>query len=100
MNTKPWYVYLLLCDEKTFYVGITPNITIRLMQHKNKQSFFTKKFSHLKLMYCEMYGIKSDAVTREKQLKGWSHTKKQMLIDGKLGINTCTEIVEAFTERV
>jgi hypothetical protein len=33
-------------------------------------------------------------VNREKQLKGWSHAKKQLLIDGKLGINLCTELVE------
>lgn len=55
--------------------------------HKNKESFFTKKFSDLKLVYCEKYNNKSDASKREKQLKGWSRAKKQMLIDGKLGIN-------------
>jgi len=99
MNIKTWYVYMLLCDEKTFYVGITPDISSRLIQHKRKQSFFTKKFSHIKIVYCEKYQNELEATTRERQLKGWTHTKKQMLIDGKLGINRCTEIVEALGER-
>lgn len=85
MNT--WYVYLLFCDQKTFYVGITDNIKKRLIAHRDKESFFTKKFSDLKLLYCEKYQNKYLAANREKQLKGWSVAKKQMLIEGKLGIN-------------
>lgn len=40
------------------------------------------------------YQSKYETAKREKQLKGWSHAKKQMLVDGKLGINTCTELAE------
>ncbi len=66
----------------------------RLSAHRNKKSFFTKKFSDIRLVYCEKYGSKWEAAKREKQLKGWSRAKKQMLIDGKLGINACVEFVE------
>lgn len=83
-----WYVYLLFCDQKTFYVGITDDLKRRLNQHKTKQSFFTKKFSDIRIVYCEKYNTKYEAAKREKQLKGWSQLKKQMLVDGKLGINT------------
>lgn len=89
-----WLVYLLLCDKKTFYVGITNDLINRFKQHKSKNSFYTKKFSDLKLVYCEQYNSKHDSVVREKQIKGWSHTKKQMLVDGKLGINACTGFAE------
>jgi len=82
-----WYVYILLCDEKTFYVGITHNVEKRLSEHRNKESFFTKKFSKIEVIYCERYDTKYQAAKREKQLKGWSRAKKQMLIDGRLGIN-------------
>ncbi len=92
--TKIWFVYLLLCDLKTFYVGITTDIVKRIIEHKKKESIFTKKFSDIRLVYCEKYSREHEAAMREKQLKGWSHTKKQMLIDGKLGINVCTEIAE------
>jgi putative endonuclease len=96
---EPWYVYLLLCDQKTFYVGITPDIVDRFRQHRDKTSFFTKKFSDIQLVYCEQYSDKHTTAKREKQLKGWSHAKKQMLINGKLGYNTCTELVEALLRR-
>jgi putative endonuclease len=78
---------MLLCDQKTFYVGITFDMQKRLKEHVAKESFFTKKFSEIKLVYCEEYQNKNKAAEREQQLKGWSHKKKQMLIDGKVGIN-------------
>jgi len=94
METKSWYVYLLLCNQKTFYVGITDDPKNRFLKHLNKESFFTKKFSEIKFVYCEKYKSKFEVSKREKQLKGWSRAKKQMLVDGKLGYNRCTEIVE------
>ena len=90
-----WFVYILLCDQKTFYVGITDNLKLRINKHKDKKSFFTKKFSDIEIVYCEKYSSKYLAAKREKQLKGWNQAKKKMLLEGKLGINTCTGIVEA-----
>ncbi|MFH1162168.1 MAG: GIY-YIG nuclease family protein [Candidatus Jorgensenbacteria bacterium] len=92
---KIWYLYMLLCNQKTFYVGISDNPKERLFEHKNKQSFYTKKFSDIDFVYCEWWPNKQQAALREKQIKGWSHVKKQMLVDGKLGYNVCTELVEA-----
>ena len=96
---KPWHVYLLLCDQKTFYVGISDNPADRLVEHRAGKSLHTKKFSDIRFVYCEQYTGKHQAALREKQLKGWSHAKKQMLIDGKLGYNTCTELVEVLSRR-
>lgn len=90
---------MLLCDQKIFYVGITNQISNRFKQHLNKKSFYTKQFSDLKFAYAEKYQTQDEAAKREKQLKGWSKTKKQMLIDGRLGINTCTELVEVLLAR-
>jgi len=84
---KNWYVYMLLCDQKTFYVGITENVHRRLLLHKNRESFFTKKFSGFEFVYCERYNSKCEAAERERQIKGWGQAKKQMLINGKLGVN-------------
>ena len=92
-----WYVYLLFCDQKTFYVGMTDNLKNRLLEHKNKQSFFTKKFSDLQLVYCEKHPTKYKAAKREKQIKGWSRAKKQLLINGELGTGACPEIVDEFS---
>jgi len=94
-----WHVYMLLCDQKTFYVGITDNPKHRLQEHMHRKSFFTKKFSDIKFVYCENYPSKHDAALREKQLKGWARAKKQMLVEGKLGYNTCTGLVEVLGGR-
>jgi len=93
--SKPWFVYLLLCDQKTFYVGITTNIAGRVNQHRAKESFFTKKFFDVELVCCERYKLEHEAAMREKQIKGWSRAKKQMLIDRKLGFNYCTDFAKA-----
>ena len=75
-----YFVYILLCDQKTFYTGITVDLEKRLFEHKNKLSFFTKKFSDIQLVYREEYTNKKSAETRERQLKGWSIAKKNALI--------------------
>lgn len=86
---------MLLCDQKTFYIGISDDFKNRFNQHKNKLVISTKKFSDHRFVYAENYSTKYDAAKREKQLKGWSHKKKQMLVDEILGINVCTVFVEA-----
>jgi putative endonuclease len=95
MQNSDWFVYLLLCNKKQFYVGITNQLKKRYHEHKTKQSPFTVRFDELELVYCERYSNKFQVASREKQLKGWSRTKKQMLIEGRLGINSCTEFAEA-----
>ena len=83
-----WYTYMLLCDGKFYYVGITNRIKSRLAQHKAGQSFHTKRYTNLELVYCEIYESKSKAAKRERQLKGWRRAKKQKLVNRELGINT------------
>jgi predicted GIY-YIG superfamily endonuclease len=52
------------------------------------------------LVYSEQYLNKYEAAKREQQIKGWSHAKKQMLVDGKLGINVCTEFAEELVKNL
>jgi putative endonuclease len=79
-----YFVYLLLCDQKTYYVGSTSDVCKRFNEHKNKQSFFTKKFSDLKLIYTEQHKSRTEAEKRERQIKGWSLAKKQALATGDI----------------
>jgi putative endonuclease len=79
-----WYIYVLLCDQQTYYVGITSDIDKRLSEHKSGLSIYTKKFADIQLVYNEKYDSKEDALRREVQLKGWSHAKKKSLIEGKI----------------
>jgi len=79
-----YLVYILLCDEKTFYIGSTDNIERRLAEHQAKKSFYTKQFSRLGLVYQEAHNSRRKAENREKQIKGWSVAKKRALIVGDM----------------
>lgn len=82
----PWVLYILLCDQKTYYIGITSNIENRLRSPRAKENIATKEFSDLKLVYTKEYGSRSKVEKREKQLKGWSIAKKEALISGNLDL--------------
>jgi putative endonuclease len=80
----PWYVYILFCDQKIYYVGSTNDVKRRLLEHQTKLSNFTHKISDIKLVYKEMLANKEKALARETQIKGWSIAKKEALINGKI----------------
>jgi putative endonuclease len=78
----PWFVYILLCDNKTYYIGISHDLQKRVKSHEMRQNIATKEFSDLKLLYSEQYDLRLEAEKREKQLKGWTVAKKKALIEG------------------
>ena len=82
LNAMQYFIYILLCNQKTYYVGITDNLERRLREHKSKKSFYTKQFSDIKLVYSEKVKNKATAEKRERQIKGWSSAKKKALIEG------------------
>ncbi|QIW10329.1 GIY-YIG nuclease family protein [Francisella sp. LA112445] len=79
---KKGYVYILKCRDGTFYTGSTNNIDARVYQHNiGKGSNYTKKRLPVTLVYLEEFERVDEAFYREKQIQGWSHKKKQALID-------------------
>jgi len=80
----PWFVYVLFCDQKTYYAGLTSDVKERFKSHNRKENIATKEFSDVKLVYTEEYPTRQLAEKREKQLKGWTVAKKKALILGNL----------------
>jgi putative endonuclease len=76
-------VYILFNKRNgTLYTGVTSDLVRRVYEHKHKlREGFTVKYSVDKLGYYEIYGLVSDAITREKQIKGGSRRKKIALIE-------------------
>ena len=76
------YVYILSnWDDSVLYIGVTSNLTRRLYEHRNHLADgFTKKYNIHKLVYFEETSDVYSAISREKQLKGWSRKKKIDLI--------------------
>ncbi|OHD58192.1 MAG: hypothetical protein A2014_12525 [Spirochaetes bacterium GWF1_49_6] len=81
------YVYILLCADGTFYTGVTNNVERRFFEHEEgiDERCYTYSRRPLKLLYTELFDPPLDAIGREKQIKGWSHGKKEALIYGERG---------------
>jgi putative endonuclease len=77
-----WHIYILLCDQKTYYVGLTSNLTNRFKSHSLKQNPATKRYAKVELVYSEDFPNRKEASKRENQLKKWSVAKKKALISG------------------
>ena len=77
------YVYILECSNGLFYTGSTKDLDKRLAEHQaGRGANFTKKHLPVTLVYFEEYSHISNAFEREKQIQGWSRSKKQALING------------------
>jgi putative endonuclease len=76
-------MYILKCANDMFYTGSTKNLECRLKQHQSGQGAnFTKKHLPVELVYFETFTRIDWAFYREKQIQGWSHKKKEALING------------------
>ena len=76
-------VYILLCANGALYTGQSCNIKQRLARHANGDGArHTRLLKHFQLIYFEGPMSAEDAVTRERQLKGWTRAKKLALICG------------------
>ena len=67
------------------YVGITNNLKVRVLQHKDKvdPNCFTARYNINKLVYFEQFDYVNDAIAREKEIKSYSRSKKNELIRSK-----------------
>ena len=83
MKLHLYYVYIL-CNphHNTLYTGVTNDLERRCYEHKEKKiKGFTAKYNVSKLVYYEQFDQITDAIQREKQIKGYSKFKKIKLID-------------------
>ena len=78
-----YYIYILTNKyNKVLYVGVTNNLVRRIYEHKNNLvDGFTAKYNVHKLVYYDYGEDVISAITREKQIKGWTRKKKISLIE-------------------
>ena len=79
---KLYYVYILASRQRVLYIGITGNFERRIWEHQNDYypSSFTARYKCHSLVYFEEFTDVTQAIAREKQLKGWRRGKKVRLI--------------------
>jgi len=76
----PYHVYVLLCQDGTFYTGYAKNLDARLSMHKQgKGARYTKVHKLKKLVYKEEFSTRKEAVRRERQIKKLGHEEKKRL---------------------
>jgi len=76
-----FYVYILLCVDRSFYTGYTKDLDARTRQHQNGNGAkYTKSHKPDSLVYVESFDSRSRAMKREREIKKLSHQQKQDLI--------------------
>ncbi|HEV7219784.1 MAG TPA: GIY-YIG nuclease family protein [Terriglobales bacterium] len=76
-----YYVYIMTNRSKTLYTGITNSLLRRVWEHKlGAGSGFCAQYKLDRLVYFERFQYVGNAITREKQIKGWLRIKKIALI--------------------
>ena len=90
------YVYIVECADQLYYTGSTDNVEARVMKHNTGEyGGFTASRRPVRLVYSQEFQSAIEAVTAERQLKGWSRAKKKALIEGKydllVELSKCTE---------
>ncbi|MBU0481139.1 MAG: GIY-YIG nuclease family protein [Proteobacteria bacterium] len=80
-----WLVYIVRCDDDTLYTGITIDIDKRLTEHNSSDvgAKYTKGRRPVALVYSEPAGSRSEAASRENQIKKMSRSAKLALIAGR-----------------
>jgi len=78
-----YFVYILECNNGTFYTGITTDIKRRVDEHNNskKGAKYTKLRRPVKLVYSEKSEDRSSASKREYEIKKLKRSEKLELIN-------------------
>ncbi|HSA83744.1 MAG TPA: GIY-YIG nuclease family protein [Patescibacteria group bacterium] len=77
-----FFVYLLTCSDKTFYIGSTNNLEKRIHEHNTSKNgaHYTKIRRPVVLKYFETVGSLSEARKREAELKRLKREEKEKLV--------------------
>ncbi len=81
--TKTFYVYMMTSRSRVvLHTGITNSLVRRVWQHqKGEIEGFTKKYKVNRLLYYENFDDPRNAISREKEIKGWRRGKKNALVE-------------------
>ena len=83
-QTKPWFLYILECNDGSFYTGITNDIERRFRMHMTgRASHYTRTRRPVELAYQEPCATRTQAMVRECAVKALSRRKKEELIAAK-----------------
>jgi putative endonuclease len=75
-----YFVYMLLCDDGSYYTGYTSNVQSRFERHrKGRGARYTKMRQPKRIVYLQRFATRRAAMRRERQMKTLSHDGKRDL---------------------
>lgn len=82
------FVYILRCSDGGYYVGTTRGTLEKRVAEHNAGTFggYTSGRRPVQLVYSQHFPNITDAISAERQLKGWRREKKEALIRGDLAV--------------
>lgn len=84
---KNYYLYIISCSDKSFYIGHTENLKQQLIDHHSQKfCYYTGTRLPIKLVFFKNFDSREKAIENEIRIKKWSYEKKQDLISGKIKI--------------
>lgn len=83
MRIFNYFVYIVKCSDKSYYTGVTNNVERRVYEHNNSldDSAYTFNKRPVELVFYQPFQDIKQAITFEKQVKGWTRKKKEALIE-------------------
>jgi putative endonuclease len=81
---RSFWVYIVLCDDASYYVGVTNDVERRVGEHNAgiDPECYTFTRRPVQLVYATEFSDPNEAIRWEKQIKPWSRKKKAALIRG------------------
>jgi len=84
-----YYVYMIKNNKGRLYVGVTKELSQRIVYHNNKRGADFTKSGGYESVFIEEYQTLSETRKREIQIKKWRREKKEKLIERFiLGLST------------
>lgn len=78
----PYFVYIILCKDGSYYTGYTKNVEERAHMHTNgRGAKYTKSHPPKEIVCVDTFLLRSEAMRRERSIKKMSHQQKQQLFD-------------------
>jgi putative endonuclease len=90
-----YWVYILQCENNTYYTGYTNNLLKRYQEHLDGVgSKYTRSFKPIKIAQSwEIHGDKALAMKVERHIKSMSRKHKEMLIQCPSQLVTSTGVI-------
>jgi putative endonuclease len=77
-----YYFYIARCNDNSLYSGYCKDLSDRENAHNSgKGAKYTRSRSPVKIIYSEKFESQSEAMQREAEIKKWSKSDKERLVN-------------------